>query len=196
MLLEPVVLFTSALTPLAVLELPVVFSRSALTRAPQGFAPHPPLWIVRQRPSRRQHRAGARVARRSVPAETARNVRDRCRRRTPRVAASMSLLRRPHDHHRDLRARLPAQTPPGVRCSSDRDQHLMMPLPPIEQPSDARHSGWLGQHSRRLRRSINRPAMTPPTLSGNARCAPSARHPHPSCGQNNWGRRSNQPRPT
>jgi len=26
----------------------------------------------------------------------------------------------------------------------------MMPSPPIQQPSDARHSGWLGQHSRRL----------------------------------------------
>ena len=25
-----------------------------------------------------------------------------------------------------------------------------MPSPPIHQPSDARHSGWLGQHSRRL----------------------------------------------
>jgi hypothetical protein len=62
----------------------------------------------------------------------------------------MSLLRRPHDHHRDLRARLPAQTPPGVRYSSDRDRHLMMPPPPIHHPTDARHSGWLDQHSRRL----------------------------------------------
>jgi hypothetical protein len=26
----------------------------------------------------------------------------------------------------------------------------MMPSPPIQQPSHARHSGWLGQHSRRL----------------------------------------------
>jgi hypothetical protein len=25
-----------------------------------------------------------------------------------------------------------------------------MPSPPIHPPSDARHSGWLGQHSRRL----------------------------------------------
>jgi hypothetical protein len=25
-----------------------------------------------------------------------------------------------------------------------------MPSPPIHQPSDARHSGWLGQHTRRL----------------------------------------------
>jgi hypothetical protein len=26
----------------------------------------------------------------------------------------------------------------------------MMPSPPIHQPNDARHSDWLGQHSRRL----------------------------------------------
>jgi hypothetical protein len=38
------------------------------------------------------------------------------------------------------------------------------------------------------RRSINRPAMTPPTLSGNARCTRSARHPHPSCEAKQLGR--------
>ena len=32
------------------------------------------------------------------------------------------------------------------------------------------------------------PAMTPPTLSGNARCARSARHPHPSCEAKQLGR--------
>jgi len=70
-------------------------------------------------------------------------------RRTPRAAASMPLLWRPHDHHRDLRKRLPAETPPRARCS-DQDRHLIMPSPPIHQLTDARHSGWLGQHSRRL----------------------------------------------
>ena len=100
--------------------------------------------------SRRQHRTGARVACRTVPLETGRDVRDRRRRRTPRAAASMSLLWRPHDHHRDLRKGLPAETPPRARYSSDQDRHLIMPSPPIHQPSDARHSGWLGQHSRRL----------------------------------------------
>ena len=46
------------------------------------------------------------------------------------------------------------------------------------------------------RKSINRPAMTPPTLSGNARCTRSARHPHPSCEAKQLGGRSDQPRPT
>ena len=96
-----------------------------------------------------QHRKGARVACRTVPPETGRDVRDRRGRRTTRAAASMSLLWRPHDHHRDLRKGLPAETPPRARCS-DQDRHLIMPSPPIHQPSDARHSGWLGQHTRRF----------------------------------------------
>jgi hypothetical protein len=78
----------------------------------------------------RAHRTGARVACRAVPPETGRDLRDRSRRRTPRAAASMSLLWRPHDHHRDLRKGLPAETPPRARCSSDQDRHLMMPSPP------------------------------------------------------------------
>jgi len=61
----------------------------------------------------------------------------------------------------------------------------MMPSPPIQQPSDARHSGWLGQHSRRLlqvdksaRNDTANPVRQPslrsfsasptPTLRGNA----------------------------
>ena len=78
------------------------------------------------------------VPSRSKQAETSRPP----RRRTPHAAASMSLLRRPHDHHRDLREGLPAETPPRARCSSDQDRHLIMPSLPIHQPSDARHSGW------------------------------------------------------
>ena len=110
-------------------------------------------------------------------------------RRTPRAAASVSLLRRPHDHHRDLRARLPAETPPRVRYSSDQDRHLMMPSPPIHQPSDARHSGWLAASTAPAYcRSINRPAVAPPTLSGNARSTRSARHPHPSFEATRLGR--------
>jgi hypothetical protein len=62
----------------------------------------------------------------------------------------LSLLWRPHDHHRDLRKGLPAETPPRAHYSSNQDRHLIMPSPPIHQPSDARHFGWLGQHSRRF----------------------------------------------
>ena len=108
------------------------------------------------------------------------HVRDRRCRRTPRAAVSMSLLWRPHDHHRDLRKGLPAKTPPRAPYNSDQDRHLIMPSPPIHQPSDARHSGWLGQHSRRLPQVDKSTRNDTANLSGNARCARSARHPHPS----------------
>ena len=39
----------------------------------------------------------------------------------PRSAETMPVLRRPHDHHRDLRAWLPAQ----ARSGSDQDRHLI-----------------------------------------------------------------------
>jgi hypothetical protein len=43
-------------------------------------------------------------------------------------------------------------------------------------------SGWLSASTTPAYcRSINRPAAAPPILSGNARCARSARNPHPSC---------------
>jgi len=81
------------------------------------------------------------------------------------------------------------QTPPGVRYSSDRDRHLMMPSPPMQQPTDARHSGWLSAGTAPAYcSSINRPAVTPPTLFGNARYARSARHPQPSCDARRLGR--------
>jgi len=58
----------------------------------------------------------------------------------------------------------------------------VMPSLTIHQPSDARHSGWLSASiAAAYCRSINRPAMTPSTLSGNVRCARSARHPHAFC---------------
>jgi hypothetical protein len=62
---------------------------------------------------------------RAVPGETARDVRDHSCRRTTCAAPSMSLLRRPHDHHRDLRRRLPA-TPPANRASRGNQCRYLM----------------------------------------------------------------------
>jgi hypothetical protein len=75
--------------------------------------------------------------------ETRREVRDHSRRRTPHAAAPLPVLRRPHDHHRDLRGRLPTKTPsrPGNRGGQHR--YLVMPSHAIHQPDNARHSGWL-----------------------------------------------------
>ncbi len=111
---------------------------------------------------------------------------------------SVPLLWRPHDHHRDLRGRLPAQTPPRGRYSNDQHRHLMMPSPRIHQPSDARHPGWLSASTAPAYcASINRPAVAPPILSGNARPAGSARYPHRSFAAKRLGRalRSNLAQP-
>jgi hypothetical protein len=136
---------------------------------PQGLAPHPPLRIVRQRQSRRQHRTGARVACRTVPLQTGRDLRDRRGRRTPCAAASMSLLRRPHDHHRDLRRRLPAEISPCAGYSGNQNRYLVMPSPPTHQPTDIRRFRWLSASTApAYSRSMNRPAVAPPTLSSKA----------------------------
>jgi Putative transposase len=114
---------------------------------------------------------------RSKHAETLPN---RSRRRTSRAAASMSLLLRPHDHHRDLRERLPAETPPRARYSGDRDRHLVMPSLPTHQPSDIRRLRWLSASTAPAYcGSINRPAVAPPTLSSNAPCRSFSPSPTP-----------------
>src|SRR5438309_11853149 len=93
----------------------------------------------------------------------------------------MPLLRRPHDHHRDLRRRLSAETPPPVRRGSDEDRHLMIPSPLIHQPSQARHSGWLSASTALAYCKLtNRPAVASPTLSCNARRIRSSPAPTPT----------------
>ena len=99
--------------------------------------------------------------------KAARDARSRSRpTSTARAAASMPLLRRPHDHHRDLRARLPAEAPPHARSGSDQDRHLMTPSPPIDDRSDARHSRWLSASNALARAaSLNSQPGPPPILS-------------------------------
>ena len=94
---------------------------------------------VRQRQPCRQRRTRPQVARRAVPFKSPRDARGHNRRRAARAAAPMSLLRWPHDHHRDLRARQRAEPPPSV----DQDRHLMTLSPPIDGRPDTFHSCWL-----------------------------------------------------
>ena len=69
--------------------------------------------------------AGAQSGRAARPAGARKRTRDaRSRARTtPRAAASMPVLRQPHDHHRDLRARLRAEVPPHT-AGSNQDRHV------------------------------------------------------------------------
>ena len=136
---------------------------------PEGLPPHPALRTARQWQPRRQHRAGARAARRAVPPKRTRDARSSDR-RTPHAAASMPLLRRPHVHHRDLRARQRAEAPTHARAGRDQDRHLMMPSPPIDDRTDARHSGRLSPGSTPARIALpDSPAIARPILSRNAR---------------------------
>ena len=62
---------------------------------------------------------------------------------TSRTVAAMPVLRRPHDHHRDLRARLRAEAPAHTTFGGDQGRHLMMPSPPINDSYDTCNSRWL-----------------------------------------------------
>ena len=81
---------------------------------------------------------------------TTRDTRDHNERRAARAAASMSLLRWPHDHHRDLRARLPTKAPAHTCSASDQDRHIMILAPSITDHPDARGSCRLAAEAPKL----------------------------------------------
>ena len=84
---------------------------------------------------------------------------------TPRAAASMPVLRQPHDHHRDLRARLRAEVPPHA-AGSDQDRHVMMPSPLIYTYRSARHPcPALSRHRPSSHHCLNSIAVARPILS-------------------------------
>ena len=64
----------------------------------------------------------------AVPSAEPDTTRDAAKRRSTNsaAAASMSLLRWPHDRHRDLRARLRAEAPASTTSGANQDRHLMM----------------------------------------------------------------------
>jgi hypothetical protein len=63
-------------------------------------------------------------------------------RRTALAAAPMPVLRRPHDRHRDLCARMRAQAPAFAASRGNQDRHLMMLSPLIDGGPDTRFSCW------------------------------------------------------
>ena len=74
---------------------------------PLRLPPHPPLWPARQRHARRQHRPRAPPARRAGGTARGRGCQLRRGQRAQAALAPVSVLRRSHDHHRDVPARLP-----------------------------------------------------------------------------------------
>src|SRR5262249_8599792 len=91
---------------------------------------------------------------------------------TADAANAVPVLRWPHDHHRDLRARLRAKAPPHTYGTSNQDRHLLMLSPSFHKRSDARLSCWLLVGSAHARLApLASPAIAPPILPRNLRSA-------------------------
>jgi hypothetical protein len=76
------------------------------------------------------------------PREIARTICDQIHGRAARTAASLSLLWWPYDHHRGLRARLPAHIPPHTRSARDQDRYLMTLSQPMDDRSGTPRFRW------------------------------------------------------
>ena len=140
--------------------------------------PHPTLWAARQRQPRRKHCPRSRAARRAGAPKRTRDAQSSDR-RTAGADAAMPMLRRPHDRHRDLRARLRAETAAHTAPGGNQDRHLMMLSPSIQQCSNARHS-WLSAGTDQARiGALHSTAVAPPILSRPAQFARSSRRRRP-----------------
>ena len=133
--------------------------------------------------------ARARTARRAVLPKRTRDA--KCSARPiPRAAASMPVLRRPHDRHRDLRARLPAEASTEDNSARDQDRYIMTLSPPNDDRPDTHYSCRLATGSAQARiGSLDSPAVPPPILSPNVQPARSPQRAHPCLAVN----RSPQP---
>ena len=112
----------------------------------------------------RKHCARAPAARPAGAPKRTRDARSRAR-TTPRAAASMPVLRQPHDHHRDFRARLRAEVPAHA-AGANPDRHVMMPSPSIYTYRNAQRSCWLSAGTAQARiAALHSIAVARPILS-------------------------------
>jgi hypothetical protein len=125
--------------------------------AARRLPPHPSLRPVCQRHAHRQYRPRPPTPRlAAAPAPSRLRCRDR-RQRAKDAPAALSLLRRPHDHHRDLPARHHPTLPAGHAASRDQDRHVVTkPRLATRQCrlflrwSSTRHAGARPNHAPRL----------------------------------------------
>ena len=90
-----------------------------------------------------------------------------------------AVLRQPHDHHRDLRARLRAEVPPHT-AGSNQDRHVMMPSPLIYTYRSARHPCRLSAGTAQARiTALHSIAVARPILSFYPQIARSHRRMRP-----------------
>jgi hypothetical protein len=98
--------------------------------AAQRLPPHPPLWALRQRQPRRQHRDRPRIARRRPACRRPTTAAGYHTGRAACAAMPMPALRSPHDRDRGLRSRLPAE----VAADTKHNRHVMSQTSPARRP--------------------------------------------------------------
>ena len=97
----------------------------------------------------------------------------------PRALPRPCLLRQPHDHHRDFRARLRAEVPAHA-AGGNQDRHVMMPSPSIYTYRNAGHPCWLSAGTAQARiAALHSIAVARPILSRYPQIARSHRRMRP-----------------
>src|SRR6516164_7157459 len=125
-------------------------------RPTRRISSHPSLRFVCQRQPDRQYRIGPSAPRRTRSSSVRRRSRRRPRGSRTRRAERLSLLRRAHDYHRDLRTRLPAAV---VAYPVDRARQFMT-MTPLHPPTPLPPNVAISPAAPTLRRQ--RPS-TPPS---------------------------------
>jgi hypothetical protein len=154
--------------------------RFLLQRAAERLSSHPPLRPVRRNGSSAQHRARPPIARRARGLARALARQGGQRGRNSFAGASMSVLRRPHDHRRDIRRRAPRAL---AIVDPDQDRHLMIDAALLSAsqcrspslPAARRNIRALSSTARQSfsqRRAHARPSQDPPQKSSSSSFPP------------------------
>src|SRR5262249_54530011 len=105
--------------------------------------PYPLLRLAHEPNPRQEYRTHPRTACRATDPNRCHEGCQRQARATKSARASLSLLRRPHAHHRDLLARATAEAPPLAGVAKGQDRHLMMPTPVLDTHGNTHRLCWL-----------------------------------------------------
>src|SRR5262249_53942808 len=152
--------------------------------------PYPLLRLAHEPNPRQEYRLHPRAACRATHPDRCHQGCQRQARRAKSARASLSLLRRPHAHHRDLLARATAEAPPLAGLAKGQDRHLMMPTPALDTHGNTvvalarqrrplpRHAGLLRNHKEKTQNLVAQNALlldrtstyVPPTWQNGSRC--------------------------
>src|SRR5262249_18678148 len=105
--------------------------------------PYPLLRLAHEPNPRQEDCPHPRAACRAIHPDRCHQGCQRQARRAKSVRASLSLLRRPHAHHRDLLAGETAEPPPLAGFAKGQDRPLMMPTPVLDTHGNTHRLCWL-----------------------------------------------------